>query len=234
MQSLAVERRYPLAPLQDGMLFQALRAPGSGINVEQVVCRLDEAVDADRLETAWAEVAARTDVLRTRFRWTDGAERVQEVVAGVRPEMARVDWTSLASAEQDARLQSWLAEDRARGFDLARASAMRLALFRMTTDPHVLVWTFHHILLDGRSVGHVLQEVLTLYDVPGSKLPNRRPFHEHVAWLHGRGRAPARSRRADAPSSTPRPPPRRARAARLRAHGTGGGWGASIPVRRRG
>jgi amino acid adenylation domain-containing protein len=168
------------------MLFQLLHAPGSGIDVEQVVCRLREDVDVERLEQAWARVIARHDVLRTRFRWDDVAERVQEVVADVRVEIAREEWAGVAAPERDARLERWLAEDRARGFDLAQAPAMRLALFRMAADEHVLAWTFHHILLDGKSVGHVLHEVFTRYDAPEAVLPERRPFREHVAWLRGR------------------------------------------------
>ncbi|HLM68217.1 MAG TPA: condensation domain-containing protein, partial [Longimicrobium sp.] len=184
-----VQRRYPLAPLQHGMLFQALLAPGSGVNVEQAVCRLRQGVDAERLEQAWARVIARHDVLRTRFRWDDVPERVQEVLAGVTVPLAVDDWSRLGAGERDARLERWLAEDRARGFDLGRAPALRLALFRMAADEHVLVWTFHHVLLDGTSVGHVLREVFTLYDAADAVLPERRPFHEHVARLRGRDAA---------------------------------------------
>ena len=182
--------RDPLSPLQEGMLFQALLAPGAGVNVEQVVCRLDEAVDPARLERAWCRVSARHDVLRTRFPWAGGAERVQEVLAGVAVEMAWRDWAALPPAEREERLERHLREDRAREFDLAQAPPTRLALFRMAANAHVLVWTFHHALLDGRSVGHVLQEVFALYDTaaeePEVALPERRPFREHVAWLRGR------------------------------------------------
>ncbi|MBW3570695.1 MAG: amino acid adenylation domain-containing protein, partial [Gemmatimonadetes bacterium] len=188
-----VERRYPLSPLQHGMLFQALLAPGSGVNVEQVICRLREPVDAERLQGAWTRVVARHDVLRTRFRWIDVPERVQEVAAAVRVKVERTDWAGLGAPERRERLERRLAEDRARGFDLAAAPAMRLALFRMAPDEQVLVWTFHHILLDGKSVGHVLQELFTLYDaaVEGrdAALPERRPFRDHVAWLRGRDAA---------------------------------------------
>ncbi|MET0397898.1 MAG: amino acid adenylation domain-containing protein, partial [Longimicrobiaceae bacterium] len=181
---------YPLTPLQQGMLFQALLAPAGGVDVEQVVCRLPEAVDPERLRAAWSRVAARHDVLRARFRWTDVPEPVQEVVPGAEPEWARHDWSGLAPAEREARLERWLAEDRARSFDLAAAPAMRLALFRLAADEHVLVWTFHHAILDGRSVGHVLGEVFAVHDAAGkgreAELPRRRPFREHVAWLRGR------------------------------------------------
>ncbi|HEX8244236.1 MAG TPA: condensation domain-containing protein, partial [Longimicrobium sp.] len=183
-------RRDPLSPLQEGMLFQALLAPGSGVNVEQVVCRLDEDVNPERLQRAWCRVSARHDVLRTRFPWAGGHARVQEVLDGVAVEMAWHDWAALPPAERAERLERHLHDDRAREFDLAQAPPTRLALFRMAADEHVLVWTFHHALLDGRSVGHVLQEVFALYEAAAEgrdvALPERRPFREHVAWLRGR------------------------------------------------
>jgi hypothetical protein len=46
----------PLTPLPHGLLVQSLRAPGSGVNVEQPVCRLREPLDPERLAAAWAAV----------------------------------------------------------------------------------------------------------------------------------------------------------------------------------
>jgi hypothetical protein len=178
---------YPLTPLQHGMLYRALLEPAAGVNVEQVVGRLREAVDAERMQRAWRAVVRRHDVLRTRFRWTGVSEPVQEVLADATVEVARHDAAGLADAEWEARLERWLPEDRARGFALARAPAMRLALFRRAADDHVLVWTFHHILLDVRSITAVLHEAFTLYDADGdgAGLSLPRPFRTHLAWLRG-------------------------------------------------
>ncbi|HYW09813.1 MAG TPA: amino acid adenylation domain-containing protein, partial [Longimicrobium sp.] len=175
---------YPLTPLQQGMLAHALRAPASGVDVEQVVCRFREEVDAERMERAWSSVVMRNDVLRSRIRWADVTEPVQEVVPGARLELDRHDLVGLPDVE--ARLERYLAEDRARGFDLAHAPATRIALFRLGAGEHVLVWSFHHIFLDGRSVTLLLGDALTLYDDEGAELPSRRPFADHVAWLGAR------------------------------------------------
>ncbi|HEY0015717.1 MAG TPA: amino acid adenylation domain-containing protein, partial [Longimicrobium sp.] len=180
---------YPLTPLQHGMLFQHLLAPASGVNVEQVVCRLDEPVDAERMERAWRTVAGRHAILRTRFRWTGVAEPVQEVAATAAVHLHRRDLGALAPAEREPALERWIAEDRVRGFDLGVAPPMRLALFRMADDAHVLVWTFHHVLLDVRSITRVLREALAAYDGVDADLPAPAPFRDHVAWVRGRDTA---------------------------------------------
>ena len=182
-----VQHRYPLTPLQHGMLVQTLLDPAAGVNVEQVVCRLREAVDAERMERAWTRAVQRHDVLRTRFAWADLPEPVQEVLPHVPLALHRQDWGAVPPAEREARLDGWLAADRARGFDLADAPAMRLALFRFGPDEHVLAWSFHHALLDGRSVAHVLGDAFGDYDGEGAgDAPAPRPFREHVAWLRAR------------------------------------------------
>jgi amino acid adenylation domain-containing protein len=217
-----VQESYALTPLQHGMLFQGLLAPASGVNIQQVVCRLGEPVDADLLERAWCRMAQRHAILRTRFRWADVADPLQEVLQEVRLEIDRCDHEGLAPSDREARLRRYLADDRARGFDLAEAPAMRLALFRHAADEHVLVWSFHHVLLDRAAVEAVLRDVFTLYDagLDGVEvdLPARRPFREHVAWLRGRNHAAdeaywtARMRGVDAPTpfrgsrSAPRDP----------------------------
>jgi amino acid adenylation domain-containing protein len=186
-----IQERYPLTPLQHGMLLQTLLEPSLGVNVLQAVCRFREPLDADRLERACRRVVARHDVLRTRFRWNDVPEPVQEVVAGVPVEIARHDGAGAAPAEREEALARYLAEDRARGFDLAEAPAMRLALFHGAgDDERVLVWSVHHVLLDAWSLTRVLGEVLALYDAGAdgaeAALPVLRPFREHVRWLRER------------------------------------------------
>ncbi|HEU4560010.1 MAG TPA: amino acid adenylation domain-containing protein, partial [Longimicrobium sp.] len=187
--AVGVQERYPLTPLQHGMLLGSLLAPGAGVNVQQVVCRFREPPDAERLERAWRGVVARHGILRTRFRWKDLPEPVQEVVPQLRLEIARRDCAGLGPAGREAAVERYLAEDRARGFDLAEAPAMRLALFQGAADEHVLVWSVHHILLDGWSATRVLGEVFTLYDAgaeDAAALPVSRPFGDYVRWLRER------------------------------------------------
>ncbi|MEU0032371.1 AMP-binding protein, partial [Streptomyces sp. NPDC006335] len=64
---------------------------------------------------------------------------------------------------------------------------MRLALVRLGEDRHQLLWSYHHLLLDGWSSPAVIGEVLQAYQelVAGRQplLPERRPFRDFVAWL---------------------------------------------------
>ncbi len=184
---------YPLSPLQEGMLVESLLDAGEDLYFRQFAVRLEGELDAALFERAWRRALERHDVLRTAFLW-DGLERPLQVVRQrVELPFAVEDWCRFSGAEQRRRLAAFLAEDRRRGFDLARAPLMRLALLRLGGTAHRLVWTHHHLILDGWSRGLLLQEVLASYDAlcGGSEpeAPPPPPFRDYVAWLERRDAA---------------------------------------------
>src|SRR5689334_8446844 len=62
---------YPLSPMQQGMLFQTLNLPGSGVCFEQDVFTLRGRLNPERFGKAWEKVVARHPILRTTFLWED-------------------------------------------------------------------------------------------------------------------------------------------------------------------
>src|SRR5687768_4749268 len=74
-----VEEIYPLSPVQQGMLFHSVSAPGSGVYVNQLRCDLEGALDSSSFELAWREVVERHPILRTAFIWEGVKEPLQVV-----------------------------------------------------------------------------------------------------------------------------------------------------------
>src|SRR6478672_6887666 len=95
---------YSLTPLQQGMLAQHLRAPGSGVDVEQLVCSLPERVDADALRAAWQAVVDRHDVLRTSIEWNGLDAPQQRVYDRVEVPFEMEDWRGVGVADREGRL----------------------------------------------------------------------------------------------------------------------------------
>ena len=207
------EATYGLSPTQQGMLFHHLSAPHSGVDVEQIVMTLGEAVDAASFARAFEQVAARHAVLRTRFRWEGVDEPAQEVLQTAALPVLTEDWASFGEPERSSRLADHLRRERERGFDLREAPLARLAIFRTGPASTQVVWTFHHILLDGRSFPIVLAEVFALYDAArrgeSIELPGPRPYRDHVEHVARLDLAAAerfwRERLAGVSSPTPLP-----------------------------
>ncbi|HEX2188905.1 MAG TPA: amino acid adenylation domain-containing protein, partial [Longimicrobiaceae bacterium] len=187
----AVEDVYPLSPMQQGMLFHAALGHEENPYLVQLDLTLRGPLDAEALARAWRETAAAHPALRSAFAWDGLPEPLQVVERDPELPWTVEDWRGLAAADREARLDAYAAEDRRRGFDLARAPLMRFALFRTGGDEHRLLWTQHHLLLDGWSGALVLREVLARHGGTAAGARRARPYRDFVAWLRAQDGAAA-------------------------------------------
>ncbi|MDC7824866.1 amino acid adenylation domain-containing protein [Pseudomonas sp. BLCC-B13] len=177
-----VEDVHPLSPLQQGLLFHS-QLEGAGSYVSQLLLPFT-GLDPLRLQNAWRQVLARHGVLRSRFLL--GERPLQLVQAEVELDWQELDWRGVA--DFDAHLQAFCSAERERGFALDQAPLLRLALIQRGAGDFVLVWTLHHLLLDGWSNGLLFAEVLALYH--GDRLPAPGgQFRDYIHWLEGQDAA---------------------------------------------
>ncbi len=186
---------YPLTPLQEGLLFQALADPASDAYVEQVAATFVGIFDQEAFLAAWRLVVERHAALRTRFAWRDLPRSLQVVVAAADLAFACEDWSDVAETGRAALLAARRAADRARGFDLGALPLSRLDLVRFGADELAFTWTFHHAILDGWSSSQVVREVFLAYRAaivgePAQLQPAPSP-RDFAAWLAGRELAEA-------------------------------------------
>ncbi|CAM4017544.1 amino acid adenylation domain-containing protein [Corallococcus exiguus] len=181
---------YPLSPMQQGMLFHALFEPQVGMYLEQLTWTFHAPLDRDAFHRAMDRLVERQPLLRTALFWEGLAEPLQVVSARAPLPWLELDWRDASPADQQLRLEDFLARDRAQGFDLSRPPLMRLALIRLEENVTRMVWTYHHVLLDGWSLGLLFQELFTTYQalLRDEPLPDRSspPFRDYVAWLQRR------------------------------------------------
>ncbi|WP_304451228.1 non-ribosomal peptide synthetase [Nocardiopsis sp. YSL2] len=176
-----VQDILPLTPMQQGMLFHSLAEEGSGAAyLEQLTIRLDGIEDPARLARAWQHVVDSTPALRSVPAWDALDTPVQLVHEHTPLPVTVLDWRDLDPDDQEHALADLLTQDQRTGIDLARGPLMRVAVARLTPSRVALVWTFHHLLLDGWSLPLVLSDVFTAYR--GTPLPTRPPFRDHLAW----------------------------------------------------
>ncbi|HET8642379.1 MAG TPA: condensation domain-containing protein, partial [Pseudonocardiaceae bacterium] len=182
-----VEDLYPLTPLQRGLLFHTLANPGSGVYFEQFSIGLAGPLDVGAFERAWRALLDRHAVLRASIAWTGLAVPHLVVHERVALPLTHHDWRELAQEQQADRLTELLTEDRVTGFDLTRAPLTRLHLVRLGEQRWHLVWSHHHVVLDGWSVALLIQEIFDSYESIRSgrfvPQPPPRPFRDYVGYL---------------------------------------------------
>jgi surfactin family lipopeptide synthetase C len=158
-----VEDIYQLSTTQQGMFFQGLSARKLGTYIEQIMLDLQGDLDIPAFGRAWEQVIARHPVLRTSFHLEEIDNPLQVVHRKVNLTWALFDWRNTPYEERTDRIETLTREDREAGFDLDSAPLFRMSLIRVADSDHILVWTFHHLILDGWSVSIALNEALTIY-----------------------------------------------------------------------
>ncbi|MFI2608324.1 non-ribosomal peptide synthase/polyketide synthase [Kitasatospora sp. NPDC018619] len=176
----------PLTPLQSGMLFHGL-VDGDGAYVDRIAVRLAGVADPAAFAEAWQLVADRTPALRTAVHWRGLPHPVQVVARRAALPVRHLDWRALPPERRAEETERLLAEERAAGLDLGTAPLTRLVLAALPGREVLLLWSTHHVILDGWSTGQLLTEVCEEYAAltggPQAPRPVRRPFADFLAWL---------------------------------------------------
>ncbi|MFK0090369.1 amino acid adenylation domain-containing protein, partial [Pseudomonas sp. NPDC090755] len=182
----AIDDVYPLSPMQQGMLFHSLYEQAAGDYINQV--RVDiHGLDPQRFQQAWQAAVDRHDILRTGFVW-DGLEQPLQVVR----KQATVAFELIEAPGLDEAGLVALAQAQKQGLDLGRDALLRLLLVRTGEHTHHLVYTHHHILMDGWSNAQLLGEVLQHYHGHAVAGSGGR-YRDYLAWLQRRDGEAARS-----------------------------------------
>ena len=185
-----VQNILPQTPLQAGMFFHAQAEPASDAYVEQWSLRLRGTVDPVLVRAAWDELFARHEIFRSVFTFGDGKRPLQVILRSRTAPVEVFDLSDLHGPAREARLEEERRADRRRGFDLSGDPLVRVRLFKLSEQEWELLWSHHHIVLDGWSVGIVQDEFLKLYAARRSDgradLPVAPPFSEFVRALPAR------------------------------------------------
>ena len=152
----------PLSFSQQRLWFLAqLEGPNSVYNLSSAV-KLDGKLDVAALESAAAAVIARHEILRTTFPDSGGAPS-QRINQALPFRLAVHELPPLPVDLQQAEALKLALEEAARPFDLTAGALLRISLFRLDAETHILALTMHHIISDAWSMGILIREVSALY-----------------------------------------------------------------------
>jgi hypothetical protein len=190
----AVTGIYRLSGLQEGMLFHALYEGPGGAYTNQFTFQL-QSPDIAALLQGWQHLLARHSILRSSFHHDVFRVPVQCVHKEAPLTANRLDYRMMDSAAQEAALAAFEEAERAKGFDLDTPPLMRLALIQLSDTQYRMVWTFHHLLLDGWSLPVLMNELLQAYEslVTGRQLPQATEdaYQDYIRYLESQDKAAA-------------------------------------------
>lgn len=160
----------PVSLMQEQVLKIERELPGLPQFNLPFAFRLQGPLNVRALEQSLAGVVRRHDSLRTAFAWKNSRPVAQIVpAADIDPPLAVKNLASQAAdgkrgkalllkkAELIAEDEAWIP------FDVSRAPLIRARLLRLGADDHVLILILHHVVVDGWSIGILMEEVSETY-----------------------------------------------------------------------
>ena len=175
---------YRLSTLQEGMYYHGQQ---SGTAYFMQTClRIQGTVDEKAFSHAFLLLLKRHEVLRTAF-INDYNVPLQVVSADADPALAFEDISHLDRAAQQKWMSEYQETDKARGFDLRIAQLIRLSIIRLSDNEFGLIWSHHHILMDGWCLSILVSDFFSLYKSLSRhktiQLPEPTPYLEYIRWL---------------------------------------------------
>ncbi len=179
----------PLSYAQERLWFLDQLAPGSATYNIALAVELTGRLETAALAASLAGIVRRHAVLRTTFAVAAG--RPAQVIAPAGdPALPRVDLSGLPPAARDAEGRRLAGGEARRPFDLARGPLVRATLLRLEAERHAVLFTLHHIVADGWSMGVLAREVGALYAAALAGTPSPLPepaiqYADFAVWQRG-------------------------------------------------
>ncbi len=180
----------PLSFAQQRLWFLQQMEPRSWAYNLAYPLRIFGALDARTLRRVLAAVVRRHEALRTTLE-ARGGEPVQVVHPAAPGEMPVLDLRGLPAAAREREAQRLAEAESRRPFDLARGPLLRTTLLRLGDEETVALFTVHHVVSDGWSMGIFVREVSTLYDAVSRGAEAHLPplpiqYADYAAWQRAR------------------------------------------------
>jgi amino acid adenylation domain-containing protein/FkbM family methyltransferase len=153
--------RHPTSFAQRRMWFLHALDPTSPLYNIPVAVRRQTAFDLPVFQRALDELVRRHESLRTTFA-LHGGEPVQVVGPPRKQHVAVTDLQKLPEGQRLLEAQRLAFLEGRAPFDLDRGPLLRVSVLLLGEDDQVLLFTFHHIVIDGGSLGHFFGELAAL------------------------------------------------------------------------
>ncbi|MFB0847524.1 amino acid adenylation domain-containing protein [Paenibacillus oleatilyticus] len=182
-----IENIYTLTPMQKGMWFHNTLNRHGGAYIEQALFVLQGDLNIELFVRSWNDLAARHMVLRTNFYNGWSGDLLQIVYRDKQIEFTYEELSHLQEHEWSTCIDKLVDDDKTRGFDLEQDALMRVKVIRTKEERYHVLWTFHHILMDGWCLPLIAKE---LFDTYGAYMRNEQPerpdaplYSQFIEWL---------------------------------------------------
>ena len=159
--------KAPLTESQREIWMAAMRGDDANCAFnESLTLRLRGAANEEEIRYALEAAIARHDALRSTV---DPAEECARIEPAFTSQIPFVDLSALSAEERESIIAAKIAEEGRTPFDLTKGPMARATLFRTTPDELALLFTGHHMVMDGWSANQLLEDMGKIYSAAKTK-----------------------------------------------------------------
>lgn len=146
------------------MLYHAMLDPHSSSYFTQLELGIHGAFDLEIFEKSVNELIRSYDILRTVFVHQQLQKPRQVVLAERKTKVHYEDISHADENRQKEHIERYKQDVQRQGFNLAKDILFKVAVFRLAADQLYLVWSNHHIMMDGWSMGVLMKSLFQNYE----------------------------------------------------------------------
>jgi alpha-ketoglutarate-dependent taurine dioxygenase len=125
--------------------------------------RMHGALSVDLLQSSLQRVVERHEILRTSYQQDDEGDPVAVIEAHIDIDLPLLDISDLPRAQQEAEVVDAALANASLPIDMESAPLWRVRILRLSPNEHVLLFSMHHIISDGWSMGVLVNELVERY-----------------------------------------------------------------------
>lgn len=172
-----LSRHIPLFPLsfaQQRLWILDQLEPGNPAYNITILVRLEGQLSVQALEHSLNALVQRHEVLRTTFTMHAG-EPAQKISEHLPIQLTQHDLSHYQGQQRMAQVQALTQREARQPFALDKGPLLRISLFSLEPEVHLLLFVIHHIISDGWSRGILVRELATLYTAQVTGQPAALP-----------------------------------------------------------
>ncbi|MCC2645093.1 MAG: hypothetical protein K0R94_871, partial [Burkholderiales bacterium] len=157
-----IEGAYLANSLQQGFIYHSLSQENDDAYLVQMLWEYSNELNIDKYYEAWQLIQQSYPGLRLRFQWENDLVQIIDKESSVIWNYIDLSYEKNISKLQNL-LDTYIAKDRSTGYKLKTGNLFRIYLFKLSETRYQLLFSNHHIILDGWSMPLLINSVHDVY-----------------------------------------------------------------------
>lgn len=188
IEHISRNEELPLSFAQQRLWFLAQLEPESPFYNLPYAIHLQGQLNITALQQSFNEILRRHEALRTNFQIVKGRP-VAVILSVTALLLPIIDLSELPPTSQEGEIRQLALTDVQQHFDLKNDRLLRVKLLRLEQQEYVVLFSMHHLVSDGWSIGVLIKELTTLYKAFSNDKPSPLPdlpiqYIDFTVWQH--------------------------------------------------